>query len=258
RAVVGGVSAISLVLRDPSITCDVLQVYAGCFTYQSLVNNLEQCPQTAAMITFRDTCDAPERFVLDRDITSITTFYLRTGKFLVVYKSSVVSACSTISRSPTTAHMTFFTEHTFACAYPALTFSRRAIMADLRMDSRCETDPVVMEALTRAGFEFTVNPAHWPEYKMPEGSVNPSNTYACLRERFLCPVQGRYFGDRGSFVGFLDPLARDPRSIRAANVPPFGSMVAWRLFTSYDCAESCDILDPILHEWLVSTPILIL
>ncbi|KAI0711626.1 hypothetical protein C8Q76DRAFT_694496 [Earliella scabrosa] len=258
RAVVGGVAALSLVLRDPSVTCDVLQMYAGCYMYRYLIEKLSSSSVLSRQIVVREATEVPSQISVERDIAAATTFVLKTGKFFVVYKSGVISACSTLSRSPSTAHMTFFTQHTFACAYPALTLARRAILSDMRLETKCETDAAVNSALTRAGFEFDVDPRRWPEYNIPIHGGIPPMSYACLRDLYLCPVQGRYFGDRGSLVGFFDPLSPMIPHLRALHVPPFGAMVAWRLLTTFDCAASCDITDRVLHEWLVSTPILVL
>ena len=57
---------------------------------------------------------------------------------------------------------------------------------------------------------------------------------------------------------FLDPLGPTFPRVQALSVPPFGPMVAWRMLSSFDCSDGCGIRDSVLHEWLVSTPVLMM
>ncbi|KAI0709387.1 hypothetical protein C8Q76DRAFT_695601 [Earliella scabrosa] len=255
RAVIGGVAAISFVLRD-NIPCEVLQIYVGTNQYSSLVSELSTSPGLLGTIKRKRSATPNQRYARDRDISSITTFHLANGHAVIVYRSRVISACSPMCRSITTALMTFITEHTFACAYDALTLSRRSILSNTRLKNCSETDYIVTLALMRAKFVFTANPTRWPEYRGTEEL--PPDTFVCLREKYMCPRQGRYFGDRGSLVDFIDPLSPSYDKLRAWNVPPFGPMVAWRIPTTYECQLSCESRDKVLHEWLTSTPIVML
>ena len=50
RAVVGGIAALSFILQDASVTCDVLQIYAGRSTFAPLVTRLSSCPANSSNI----------------------------------------------------------------------------------------------------------------------------------------------------------------------------------------------------------------
>ncbi|KAI0706481.1 hypothetical protein C8Q76DRAFT_629879 [Earliella scabrosa] len=258
RAMIGGVAAISFITRDPAISSKALQIYAGKLWYDSLVKTITSCSANKHRIARIRRSSAPEPFARERDIISTTSFHLHDGRAVIIYQAGAVSACSSISRLPLSALMTFFTEHTFACAYPSLTLSRRAILSNMRLGTACETDYLVMVALMQAGFEFAVNPCVWVEYRRPSGAPLVPDTYECLRHLYVCPQQGRFFGDPGSLVGYNNPLAITLPEVRSLQIPPFGPMAAWRLMTSYDCSNSCDVRDPILHEWVVSIPLIVL
>ena len=79
----------------------------------------------------------------------------------------------------------------------------------------------------------------------------------CWCHLFICPSQGRYFGDRGSFVEFFDPLNGDEAVCAHNGIAPFGPMVVWRVLSSFDCAEGCDIYDDVLEDTITSIPVLI-
>lgn len=78
----------------------------------------------------------------------------------------------------------------------------------------------------------------------------------CWRHRYICPSQGRYFGDRGSFVDFFDPLSGAETFCVDNNIAPFGPMMVWRLLSTFDCEECCDIHDDVLGEEVTSIPVI--
>ncbi|KAI0709392.1 hypothetical protein C8Q76DRAFT_799403 [Earliella scabrosa] len=258
KAVVTGIVALAFLLRDTSIFHGTLEVHAASFWYARLVDELSNTESTALDIDRIVKPEIQRRYCLDRDIAEETVFHLRNGTIVVVQKTSMVSPCSAISRSPSTALMCFLTEHTFGCAYPRLTFDRRSLLADVRLNNLSSTDRSAFNALLQAKFSFAVSPTAWPEYRVTDAEPARSNTHLCLRRQYLCPQQGRYFGDPGSFVDFHDPLDFAHNAARTQSIPPFGPMVAWRLLNSFECAEGCDGRDPVLHEWLISTPIVFL
>ena len=258
KAVVAGPTAVAFMLRDVTAVPSILHVYAATFWYGRLVERLRTCwelfPDVARIVS--QNMDVP--YSVERDITASTAFYLRNGKTIIVYRSCHISPCSPISRMPSSALMTFFTEFTFGCAYPALTLRRRSLLSDMRLRTLSPDDEDQLTSLLRAGFSFAVSPTAWEEYRTTAAEPPRPNTHFCLRRRYLCPQQGRYFGDRGSLVGIMDPLSYDGSVIRSRSIPPFGPMVAWRLLNTYDCMEGCDMRDPLLHEWHISIPILTL
>lgn len=78
----------------------------------------------------------------------------------------------------------------------------------------------------------------------------------CWHHHFICPSQVRCFGDRGSFVGFFDPLGGDEAMCATNNIAPFGPMVIWRVMSSYACAEGCGVYDTVLEEGVTSMQML--
>ncbi|PIL26244.1 hypothetical protein GSI_12000 [Ganoderma sinense ZZ0214-1] len=78
----------------------------------------------------------------------------------------------------------------------------------------------------------------------------------CWRHRFVCPSQSRYFGDRGSFIEFFDPLGGHEALCAAKNIAPFGPMVVWRIMSSYECVDDCGICDDIMEEGVTSIAVL--
>ena len=70
----------------------------------------------------------------------------------------------------------------------------------------------------------------------------------CFRQFYICPSQGRYFGDRGSLVDFFDPIARGEDFCARRSIPPYGPMVVWRVLSNFDCERDCVIYDDDLEE----------
>ncbi len=253
RAVVGGVAALSLILHDPTLRCNVLQLYVGSYLYQSFLAALVTCPYNSGSIQSITHRTISRRFSADRDMTTVAIISLRNGRCILVYRSRSASPCSTICRSPCTALMNFVTAHTFGSAYPALTFRRQSLMTDMQVPFMFDLDFVVFASLIHAGFTFGQSPADWPDYKYA-GQVHSILDNPCYRRMYICPQQSRFFGDNGSLTGFFYPLRPHPEHIQEYMLPPFGCMVTWRLRSLYQCAYSCDTADADLHEWLISAP----
>ena len=85
-------------------------------------------------------------------------------------------------------------------------------------------------------------------------NCSPSSD-GCWRHRFVCPSQGRHFGDRGSFVEFFDPLDGDEVRCVENNVAPFGPMVVWHIMSSFTCDECCEVYVDVLDEGVTSIPV---
>ncbi|KAI0711631.1 hypothetical protein C8Q76DRAFT_797904 [Earliella scabrosa] len=258
RAVVGGMGALEFILRECSFSYDTLEIFTTGFWYERLLDQLIHGGETGPNVVAVSNPELSSRYAAERDIKAQTVLHLRNGRAAVIYQTAFASACSAISRMPSTPLMAFVTEHTFGCAYPSLTFNHRALLSDLRSYNVTELDQVTFGALDKAGFTFALDPNAWD--RAARGAEENTKVIGdkCLRRRFLCPQQARYFGDRGSCVGYIDPLHTSSSSIAASGVPPFGPMVLWRLSTSFECPERCDRSDPLLNEWLVSTATLFL
>lgn len=78
----------------------------------------------------------------------------------------------------------------------------------------------------------------------------------CWRHLYICPAQGRYFGDQGSFIDFFDPLSGGETYCAQRNIPPFGPMIVWRVLSNFDCEKNCDIYDEVLEEGVTYIPVL--
>lgn len=88
------------------------------------------------------------------------------------------------------------------------------------------------------------------DYADTEAADDYPRTEECWRPRYLCPSQGRFFGDRGSFVDFFDPLGGAEEHCNKNGIPPFGPMVVWRLLRTFNCEKGCDLWDDALEAGL--------
>ncbi|KAI0708393.1 hypothetical protein C8Q76DRAFT_626811 [Earliella scabrosa] len=261
RAVIGGASAIAFILRDRSVVSDTLEVYAASFWYASLVARMSSCPSNGKDTDKITAHSMSPAYSAERDIKAYSVFHLKNGRRVIVYRSGAVSACSPLSRAVTTAHMAFITEHSFGCAYPALTLRRRALLSDMRLSHMGLLDKESFNHLLSAGFSFAVSPSAWPQY--PATAENfpapqDDDTLPCYRARYVCPFQGRYFGDPGSLIGLIDPLGDHASSLQRRSIPPFGPMVAWRLYSSFMCASTCDVHDVTLPDNIIAISLIII
>ncbi|KAI0745906.1 hypothetical protein C8Q76DRAFT_790222 [Earliella scabrosa] len=59
----------------------------------------------------------------------------------------------------------------------------------------------------------------------------------CYVEQNMCPQQFRYFGDPPSLIDFIDPLSGDRERVEEQCMPPMGTVVIWKLFSSYQCCH---------------------
>ena len=72
----------------------------------------------------------------------------------------------------------------------------------------------------------------------------------------MCPQQGRYFGDDGSLLDFMDPLRADLTLLKERSIPPYGHMAVWRLPSYVICDNQCDEVDDILFPGMLTAPIM--
>ena len=89
-----------------------------------------------------------------------------------------------------------------------------------------------------------------------ETENDPAQPEQCWRHLYICPSQGRYFGDRGSFVDFFDPLTGCEAYCAVRSIAPFGPMIVWRVLSTFNCEEGCDIYDDVLEEGVSSVPVI--
>ena len=95
----------------------------------------------------------------------------------------------------------------------------------------------------------------WVDYYY-QGSGN-AQPRSCLRSTYLCPQQGRYFGDKGSLVAVIDLFQTGIQDLKSRSLPPYGIMAAWRLPSDVLCDERCDEVDEIVGPNLLVASIML-
>ena len=116
-----------------------------------------------------------------------------------------------------------------------------------------DTPLAVLRRLRGAGFWDDILPSSLLDPLAPRPCQDHPNAspHPCYRDLYLCPDQARYFGDRGSLVGFFDVAHASPEHMAKRQRPPFNPSVVWR-FQSVEtqCARTCISNDPML-SWRV-------
>ena len=69
---------------------------------------------------------------------------------------------------------------------------------------------------------------------------------------YICPHQGRFFGDPGSLIVFNEGLASGLDALRDQSVAPYCLMVAWHVPVTGICAEGCLKTYRVLPPYVVS------
>ncbi|KAI0683477.1 hypothetical protein C8Q76DRAFT_570349, partial [Earliella scabrosa] len=254
QAVIGGEFALAYILRDHCVKPTRLEVFVSQTWYNIFVENLDLYPCVCTCLTPLHAADSTPEFRQQRDVRRVSPFITTSGLSLWVYESDSISPTSPISRTFCSALMNFVTEYSFGCAYPRLTFDRKSLLSDLCMDTLSDEDYTVSHRLKTFGFEFAVHPAEWSDYGDSGADDKTSEPFPCFRDLYICPDQGRYFGDRGSLVGFMDPLGVDVAIARARGIMPYGHAAVWRMWNGGRCDQLCAVLDDVLHEGVISMP----
>ncbi|KAI0745892.1 hypothetical protein C8Q76DRAFT_605373 [Earliella scabrosa] len=254
RALIGGIFALSFLLRDPTLDSHVIDVYTTDASFQVLVEYLIYCPSICPHLAFKGVAECATPVRIRRDIRRRAVFTGTEGRQIRIYESSTVSALSPISRTWTTALMNFVTEKSFACAYPPLTFARRGVISDLALSILTDADVNALTAMLISGLTFANDPTRWQEYAPGAPSPSTAWIYPCTRHLFLCPDQGRHFADRGTLSAFIDPLADNYQSAHHHRHPPYCHMAVWRLWGTRVCTHGCAVNDPILPQGVISMP----
>ncbi|KAI0682586.1 hypothetical protein C8Q76DRAFT_637015 [Earliella scabrosa] len=258
HALIGGMFALAFLLRDQLYNLYNLDIYADDVQFQILVEYLMYSPFIAPHLHFKGTSTSGPTRRARSLIRRESIFATATGRRIRVRESTTVSACSPISRAWTSALMNFVTETSFGCAYPRLTLNRRALVSDMYATVLSFEDDRIRRALQCKGFSFRSHPAEWPDYA---ARVSPSHplpgVFPCFKHLFLCPDQGRYFGDSGSLVAYLDPLLTDAPAAYLRSLPPYGPMAVWRLWVAQSCEQGCVVNDRVLPGYTLTSPLLI-
>ena len=258
HALIGGVFALAFMLRDPTVAVKNLDLYTSEMWFQVLLEYLVYSPFISHHTIFNGISHCTVGYRRKRTIRRRAFFVTSTGLHIQIHESCTVSACSPIAGSWTTALMNFVTENSFGCAYPRLTLQRRGLLSDLAMDSTFMTqdDFRAMAFMLLHNVHFALDATAFPEFRQYRVPDRVQHIIPCLRHLYLCPDQGRYFGDPGCLLAFIHPLCETHSDAQRRRVPPYGFMVAWRLWTSYVCEGRCAYNDYVLQEGIVAIPTL--
>lgn len=279
HSIFGGEMALSFVLRDWSYIPQDLEIFASHFDFDALCDAITDDPLISSKIQGRTYVYNTVMRSLRRLVSATLILRMPGGCAILIHRSYTVSASAPLTRSVCTALSNFVTPYGFGCSHPSLTLERRALLADQELPHITPFDHTVLNHLLKHRFSMAVSPAAWPEYRRPyhlEGADDPDVAYTeftedgrvldpaddhvvakeCWRDRYVCPSQGRYFGDRGSFVDFFDPLKGDKAHCVEHNITPFGPMAIWRVTSTFDCEEGCDYFDEVLEEGVSSVSVL--
>ncbi|KAI0745185.1 hypothetical protein C8Q76DRAFT_606243 [Earliella scabrosa] len=257
HALIGGVFALGFLLRRPGFTVKVLDLFTSDMWFQVLLEYLVYSPFISHHTIFEGIVHSPTAYRRQRCIRRCAHFVTGSGLHILIHESNTLSPCSPIARTWTTVLMNFVTETSFACAYPRLTLQRHGLLADLALDIMAGEDFNSMSFLILQRVRFAMDSTVWPEYRARRRNFRLPGIIPCLRDLYLCPDQGRYFGDPGSIMSFIDPLSLTSRAAHARSLPPYGRMVAWRLWSSCACDGGCAQTDKILVNGIVTMPMVL-
>ena len=255
-AVIGGELALSFFLRHEDYRPSCLEIYASNFQYNDLCTaildepDIKQCVEKHVFLT------SSVYHAMTRLVAETLIIHMKNGRTLYVYQSYTCSSSAPVTRSTCTALSNFVTGHSFGCSHPVLTLAGRGLLADRELMFLSARDNLSIDNLLAHGFSLAVSPTAWPEYRRDIDDDTLRSAEECWREKFVCPSQGRFFGDKGSLVGFFDPLSADEDKCVANNLAPFGPMVIWRSMSTFDCDDGCDFLDDVLEQGVTSIPVL--
>ena len=246
-AVIGGEAALAYIRREVPFRPRSLEIFVGRLEYEPFCRAILSNPDLAPDAILASSSVVGYPLCSQRDIVETLQLRLRSGLSIYLRRSSTLSPLSPITRAYCTALMNFVSPRCFGCAYPRLTLNNRALVCDVGMRNIDYGDSASRTAVVGFGIETSVNPARWSQYCV--WSATPSNeetVTACWRSHFICPGQGRYFGDRGSLVGLVSPLNSGPEESRDIRALLFGSTIVWRLSSSYRCIMRCEGRDRLL------------
>ena len=255
HALLSGELAICYILRDASLEPRSLEIFVGSVWFDEFIDSFGTSSELSGYQLDWWLTTHVDRHVETRHVTNSLHIPLSTGGSIIIHAAASTSPCHAIACSPSSLGTTFITEYSFATAYPRLTFSRRAIVCWDLLAEGSPHEQLMYDRLRTNGFSFEEDPTVWPEYSSEWCSNYAHPHLACLRSTYLCPQQGRYFGDRGSMVCFMDTLAVDFAMLKDRCIPPYGIMAAWRLPSNLVCYAQCNDFDDLLAPGILVTSI---
>ncbi|PIL31874.1 hypothetical protein GSI_06578 [Ganoderma sinense ZZ0214-1] len=252
----GGEVALSFFLRLDSYRPSFVEIYSSNYNYEKLCEAILDDPSISARIKTHSFFTNTHSHAIHRLVASSLNIHLSNGLSILVHQSYTCSPFAPMSRTPSTALSNFVSRYSFGCSHPGLTLARRALLADKVTPSFTPYDSATFERLLSHNFSISVSPSAWPEYRRVFEDGSLWTPEVCWREKFLCPNQGRFFGDKGSLVGYFDPLGGDKGRCVKGQLAPFGPMLIWRIMTTFECGDGCEYLDEVLDQGVTYIPVL--
>ncbi|KAM5538044.1 hypothetical protein V8D89_008241 [Ganoderma adspersum] len=234
-AIFGGEVALSFILRHDRFRPSNLEIYTSQYHFNELCKAILDNARIRTRIKNYGFLTMHFLHTMRRLVSGSLVIHMKNGSTIYVHQSRTCSPSAPITRSTCTALSNFVTSYGFGCS-PELTLARRALLSDREMLHISPHDAQSLDHLLAHGFSLAVAPTAWPEYRMD--------------------MDGRFFGDRGSFVGYFDPLDRDKDRCMDGNIAPFGSNAIWRVWSSFECDDGCEDVDEVLERGVASVPVL--
>ena len=256
RALLSGEFALCYMLRNASIVTHTLDIYVGSVWFDVFVERFDAAKELSEYQVNWSMTTHSNDHVQTRHVTDTLDISLSNGNIISVHAAASPSACHAIACSPTSLGTTFITEFCFATAYPRLTLSRRAIMCWGPINEAPDAELDMYARLEASGFSFEEDPTFWTDYSREACPGSRPPPFKCLRRLYICPQQGRYFGDEGSMVCFMDTLSVNVVMLRERGAPPYGISAVWRLPSDILCDAQCDEFDDLIAPGLTTTSLM--
>ncbi|OJT13875.1 hypothetical protein TRAPUB_9544 [Trametes pubescens] len=253
RAVIAGLAALSFILRDLSLLPATLDLYTSSAHGGRLEQLVEQ--EQALPIDDIQILDDPWN-ELQPNICRSVTFATHDGRYIAVNSSASLSPLDPIAASPTTAVINWVSPYVFACGYPALTLRRQSLgLPPFGPEPLLHS---IQHRLCELGFDIRSEPAAWPDYTLCASPPRNHSQQPCLHRYYVCPRQGRFFGNKGSLLMVFNLADLNLDHLAQQRQPPFGVATAWRLLNAYrDCDGCCVHGDPLLPDVEYTLPLVI-
>ena len=255
-AVFGGELALSFILRADDYHPSNLEIFSSNFHFDQLCSDIVNAPKLCTTVANHHLLQCTVFDTMRRHIAQTLVVSLTNGSKIYIHRSYTCSPTDPIARSSCTALSNFVTSYGFGISHPTLTLTRRALLADEDIPYMLPNDVIVFNRLLSFKFSLAVSPTAWPEFRRHMDGETLRSAEECWRRAYICPKQGRYFGDPGSLVGFLDPLSGDEERCMTKGVAPFGAMVLWRIMSTFECEDGCAYMDEILENGVTSIPVI--
>lgn len=297
KALIGGLFTLSFLLREPALVPTTLDVYVDEDAFSRIMDRLRMSATLSRTFVCDGVTNPSDLYRRQREIRRYASYTTDTGKHVRIHQSSTLSPCSPIIRSWTTGLMNFLTEDSFGCAYPVLTFNKRALVSSMTRSGLSFYDDIVISSLSGAGFSFASRPGEWnsvtsnPPLPPPltttaidtslpcagfsyasrhdesakfvslathiPPSTSTAQTFLCFKAQYICPDQGRFFGDPGSLLVSFAPFRANIWDASCGTTHPVSHMAIWRIWTTGRCHHNCASTDDLLPSGILSLPTLL-